>query len=816
MFSRPAYVPSYDPVAERLARAPPIMRRPDRFDIEQMERDANIARLRADERRAEEAKRRAEEDERRVKEALRRALQSQGWNLAELQARIDTAIEATILTAERGGVPRIERALVRTHAAFSKAELRRAAEHGSDVRARSKVEIDQRFFSACLREIMRRDGDNKDALEAVTAGVIFKDVVKHLMDTKIAVFGSVAKQAFKGQIVVDHADFASAILKGNNIVLHAPTQSGKTACAGLAACISRLMKMTCVVVVAASVSSVNQMAKDKMPDILDDFGLDVVRLDAKFIRTMTPAQKADVVTGKLTVVAHWNALELVEDLFETLELRKANVVLDESDELITNVAEDPGEPVIQTRKEAALARVMDLGAVHSVTSLSATQLGWLRFVISRGQKIDTYLTPRPEVLKRLKYRGVDAIKPLTGGDGAPVWIPDSGPKPKRRDYADAESHSIAVAAWKDDDMWTAANAYGIRSTEIKELFRSFNASRRSHRFMFLSLGGKVVDGFRPQAEHVLKVLCPSAKVLMLAGDGVTEFSVIGGEIASERVKLANGNLATINQALARYDSTPRSQVVVLSQGCSKRGVSLCTFAKSINFAGIYATDGFNLADLAQLFGRCTGRNFKGAVVGMVREADLAGVNLLDEFTALAVRANMRGENIMDCDELADPKFAPMLEMVRPFNRKRVLNRMPENEERMRVKRRRVVLNDSDEAGPSNRDDGARNPATVVPVEEEIAPPNSQVISTNAGDRSTLLKSINDIAQGRTDVIVTIQQIQAIPVLADILRRSKRNALLELDKNGLIVYVRDPADPRKKTGQYMLTASGAALVSSRNV
>jgi hypothetical protein len=703
------------------------MRRPDRFDIEQMEKDAEIARLRREQsRQEEEARRLAEEsrrqaeEARRTAEALRRAEMSQGWTLAELQARIDTVIEAAILTAERDGSLRIERALVRTYAAFSKAELRRAAEHGPDVRARSKVEIDQRFFSACLREIMRRDGDNKNALDAVTVGVIFKDVVKHLMETKIAVFGSDAKQAFKGQIVVDHIKFASEILKGSNIVLHAPTQCGKTACAGLAACMSRLMKMTCVIVVAASVSSVNQMAKDKMPDILDDFGLDVVRLDAKFIRTMTPAQKADVVTGKLTVIAHWNALELVEELFETLGLRKANVVLDESDELITNVAEDSAEPPIQTRKEGALARVMDLGSVHSVTSLSATQLGWLRFVISRGQKIDSYLTAKPEVLKKLKYRGLDAIQPLVGADGEPIWIPDSSPKPKRRDFADAESHRIAVAAWKDADMWTAANAYGIKSSEVKELFRSFNSSRRSHRFMFLSLGGKVADGFKPQAEHILKVLCPSAKVLMLAGDGVTEFSVIDGEIASERVKLANGNLATINQGLARYDASPRSQVVVLSQGCSKRGVSLCTFAKSINFTGIYATDGFNLADLTQLFGRCTGRNFKGPVVGLVRKPDLGGVNLLDEFTALAVHANMRGEDIMDCDALADPKFAPMLEMVRPFNRKRVLNRMPENEERMRVKRQRLVAMDSeeysaDEAGPSNR--SHMSDPTYVPASE---------------------------------------------------------------------------------------------------
>ena len=78
MFSRPAYVPSFDPVAERLARAPPIMRRPDRFDIEQMEKDAEIDRLRRAQRHQEEEARRLMEEARRTAEALRRLEMSQG------------------------------------------------------------------------------------------------------------------------------------------------------------------------------------------------------------------------------------------------------------------------------------------------------------------------------------------------------------------------------------------------------------------------------------------------------------------------------------------------------------------------------------------------------------------------------------------------------------------------------------------------------------------------------------------------------------------------------------------------------------------
>jgi hypothetical protein len=681
------------------------------LDLEEARHTAEVASLEAKKKRAAEDRAAAEAREKAAADALALAMANARWSLVALQDRIDQTIDATVQQAISKGSTAIEKDLLRVHKTYVNVEARRAHSYGPEIKKKTKEEVNSRFFTACLVEIKRRDGDQTVAREELTKTALFDAVIKQLMGTKISVFGSAVKKAFITQIVVDAVKFASDIVKGNHTVLHAPTQCGKTACAGLAACVGKLKKGPTVIVVAASVSSVDQMTNEKMPDLVRDFGVDVVRLTPKVLRDMDEETSADIVTGRKAVVAHWNALELVEELIDDLVITEMNLVLDESDDLITNVE---GED--RTAKEASLARIFETGAVDAVTSLSATQLGWLRFVVANGIKVDSYLTPDAAALRKLKYRGLEGIEILKGANNACVWIPDAPKKPVRRDFADDEAFKAAKAEAKAADHFSAANAYGIKSPEIKMLFDKFNASKTKHRVMFLSLGGKVVDGFVPQAHHVLKTLSPDAKVFMLSGDGVTEFGVgADGAVWSERVKTASGRNATISQALAR-DADPKIKKVIISQGCSKRGQSLCALIGkamvSINFMAIYATDGFNLADLQQLFGRCTGRLFKGMVMALLRKADYEAVMLLDEFTKLAVEANMRGEDIMNCDALADPKFAPMLEMVRPFNRKRVLKDMPDNERAMRVKRQRLVAPDPGAAGPSNR--GREEDPTYVP------------------------------------------------------------------------------------------------------
>lgn len=66
--------------------------------------------------------------------------------------------------------------------------------------------------------------------------------------------------------------------------------------------------------------------------------------------------------------------------------------------------------------------------------------------------------------------------------------------------------------------------------------------------------------------------------------------------------------ASINQALEKYDSDEKQSVVVLSQGCTKRGVSICTSVRSITDMALFATKGIPLADFLQLAGKLFPKN----------------------------------------------------------------------------------------------------------------------------------------------------------------------------------------------------------------
>jgi hypothetical protein len=219
-----------------------MMRRPDALDLAQARNDAEIASLEAAKRRAEEAEKEAAEARARAEAALALAMANSGWSLAALQARIDQVIDATVHQSIARGSAAIDKDLLRVHRTYVNVEARRAHSYGPEIKKKTKEEVNSRFFTACLVEIKRRDGDQTVAREELTKTPLFDAVIKSLMGTKISVFGSAVKKAFVAQIVVDAVKFASDIVKGNHTVLHAPTQCGKTACAGLAACVGKLKK----------------------------------------------------------------------------------------------------------------------------------------------------------------------------------------------------------------------------------------------------------------------------------------------------------------------------------------------------------------------------------------------------------------------------------------------------------------------------------------------------------------------------------------------------------------------------------------------
>jgi hypothetical protein len=105
---------------------------------------------------------------------------------------------------------------------------------------------------------------------------------------------------------------------------------------------------------------------------------------------------------------------------------------------------------------------------------------------------------------------------------------------------------------------------------------------------------------------------------------------------------------------------------------------------NVTHVGALATDGFNLADFQQLVGRCTGRGLSGSVTALMRQVDFNNIKVLSEFTIAAIAASMAGKDFMDCEELAQTQFHGLLNMMRPFNKKKVLKSMPLNAHRLKV------------------------------------------------------------------------------------------------------------------------------------
>lgn len=260
-----------------------------------------------------------------------------------------------------------------------------------------------------------------------------------------------------------------------------------------------------------------QMVEDKIPAIIQNLGFRVARLDTKFLESISTDDIDDIHTGRLALIGHWNALEHVKILMERLELKDVLYILDEADDLITNK---------DTDKETFLSEIMASGRLHATISVSATQLGWLRFIQQNGFPLDNYVACKPRDLKRLKYRGLEKIDVLKDASGDPIWIPEEPAQPKRENFPRGGDGTQAFKAAKEDFKWEKAEYpfqkdfyFGIDSDVLKALVDKFNKSRRKNRMLFLSLGALVEKGFEVQAKRILTTLSPKSKVLVISAGG---------------------------------------------------------------------------------------------------------------------------------------------------------------------------------------------------------------------------------------------------------------------------------------------------------
>jgi hypothetical protein len=112
------------------------------------------------------------------------------------------------------------------------------------------------FFAAAHRATA--DGYGVDAL---ASSPIFDDAIDAISATKVTVFHSGEDSTFKEESIIDAKELTKAILKGQSVVVHAPTQSGKTTVDVLAMAYAFLAERPCITIVSASVASIDQVRR---------------------------------------------------------------------------------------------------------------------------------------------------------------------------------------------------------------------------------------------------------------------------------------------------------------------------------------------------------------------------------------------------------------------------------------------------------------------------------------------------------------------------------------------------------------------------
>ena len=425
------------------------------------------------------------------------------------------------------------------------------------------------------------------------------------------------------------------------------------------------------------------MTKSKVPSICEAFGVEVFRLNAESLRKISDPTIKRIARGEVCPLAHWCGLEAVEDLLEDEDIGPVRIVLDESDELITNLTDD----CKHTRREGSIRRLQQHCKVIGIISLTATQLGWVALVEKIGVVPDSRVDAQPEALRRVRYRGFEALKQLTV-QGECVVIPEEPVAPARKDFETNADFDTAKEMYKEAkarNPFVYGESFDIKSRQVRQLFDDFHA--RQTACMFLSLGGRVHSpgGTDDQAYVIATDLAPGAAVFIVSSGLLTEWSCDeDGETFGHECVDGSGKKLGLSDALERCD---KSHIVVLGQGSVGRGI---TFGVPITHIAVVVTKGFNLANLVHLVGRCNGRGYEGDVVALMRQSDFDLVRGLHELTDKAIDVCMAGQkSFLNCRELSDPRFEKLLTAKRPLNKKKVLEGMPKNCKRMfAIKRQR--------------------------------------------------------------------------------------------------------------------------------
>ena len=587
------------------------------------------------------------------------------------------------------------------------------AVHGDDEVADAAASITGVYFAAFV-EVARSqpNADMKQCMGELADSELGRETIGLLRESKIPVLGGDTRR-MGDACIIDMDKLFRAVLQGGHYVVHAPPQSGKACVGTVVDVVDKLASWGTLHLMAAPLHAVKQAVTTKTPAVLAMFGISTFRAENKSWLSNMDQWLEQIGSGECVPVFHWNALGLVETILDKEELTEVTLVVDEPDEFITNVlgtvdaaaAGDADEAAVRvparehTKREQQLRRILQHKKVRCIISTTATPLPWYRFMQVEQMPLAGVLSPAPEALACIGYRGSDMIQPLLEA-GAPVYIPPKPRAPRRRAFASASQWKVAREQFVVDEReyaFQASNHYGVDSREARLLIADFN--KREQALMLLSLGSRVntAGGFKSQVEKVLD-LAPAAFVFVFGCKGLERYTRSdAGEQVCTRCPPGGDALSNALQA-AREEG---ASSIVLAQGMVFRSISL---GAAMTHLGLFVSDDIHLANLSQLVGRGNGVGFaqQGQVTALMRQADLHNVHTLPEFEAEVGRVMVDGRDFMSCEELSIEKYSGLLNMVRPLCKKRVLKDLPVvqallSEERARKQRAVAIANCAYEA-----------------------------------------------------------------------------------------------------------------------
>jgi hypothetical protein len=608
-----------------------------------------------------------------------------------------------------------------------------------------------------------------------------RNAVVSVLSTPVSRFG-LDPVLLDGYFNFDQQDMVKIVANKGVFIVTSMPQSDKTCCLGAGIAAQQKVVSRPQILMSADVAMNIAELQAKL-DFTETFGVKFIVIKSE---VQIAALKRDMyafMTGRLVPIVQSLGAQLarVKNFLVENNVRDVTVWSDEPDAMWTNHPESE----TYTNREAELRDFLGM----SPAGFMGDDCMVRKFVmVSATHMSDIH------------------ILDILGAN--PVQIRANPEKLAARGYADTDE-ILPCGAWLDPATHNKEHMYCMESPDVEDFLADFAADPRPWKFLMVCTTPFVsVDSGSFEVAGYLAQKYPEFYTVVKSAAGIRRFRSYDGDIMDFDMG------SSLQKVVNELDARPGGKdvpFVEVTYSMSMRGSSDRGDVRVPTHMICALTAGRSTAEIMQIFMRGGGRsvmqrraNGYPGVKLLTIESDYRVFKGLDDLT-VAAAARMpdftAGEYPHEMREVVGCK--------RPHCRKKL---------KMDFKRARYATPNLEPPPVFAIAPVAEPPGTTVaePLALQQAPiqnvsTRAMVIARNKGDRKALLSGIYELAQGRLDVVVTSQQMKAVPALLDIISRSKSNALAGLVTNGHVLSVKDPANPRRRTGEYTLTEAGRQKV-----